>query len=230
MFYLLSFSARISYNENERQDKSRFCEGLRQLMKGHCMSSSLEKILVVDDSEMNREILKDMLGEEYEIVEAEDGIKAIEIMKERHKELSLVLLDMVMPEMDGLEVLATMGENHWLEDLPVIMISAESGAEYIHKAYELGARDYIVRPFDAVVVHSRTANTINLYARQRKIRELMSEQFDKQAAMNDVMETNYKRVMKALELNRAAMRKEENEDVKATLKELDDVLMQILEH
>ena len=83
-----------------------------------------EKILIVDDSELNRAILADMLGEEYDIVEAENGLEGVAILQKMGLELSLVLLDIVMPEMDGFGVLDTMNQNHWIDDIPVIMISA----------------------------------------------------------------------------------------------------------
>lgn len=188
------------------------------------MNRQRERILIVDDSEMNRAILTDILGDSYEILEAENGARALEIMRERRHDLSLVLLDLVMPEMDGMEVLATMRENMWLEELPVILISAESGTEYIHQAYELGATDYIVRPFDAVVVSHRVENTINLYARQRKITEMMSDVFDKSAAHKRLMETNFRQVLKARELNRTAIEAAQDDNVRNTLRQIDVIL------
>lgn len=194
------------------------------------MSRQREQILVVDDSEMNREILKDILSEDYDIVEAEDGVQAIEIMQEHRRELSVVLLDMVMPRMDGLEVLERMNENHWLADLPVIIISAETDANVVHSSYEQGASDYIVRPFDAVIVRHRTANTIKLYARQRKIEELMSEQFTKNAAQNDIMEQNFKKVIRARDQGRVLVDRIEDEDLRAHFAEVDAILTDIITH
>lgn len=138
---------------------------------------SMEKILIVDDSEMNREILAEMLGDEYEIIEACDGKEAIAILNKSDIEISLVLLDMVMPEMDGMEVLAIMDKNGWLADIPVIMISAENSDEVIHKAYELGVTDFVRRPFDQLIVQKRCQNTINLYAKQKKLAGLFADQF-----------------------------------------------------
>ena len=122
-----------------------------------------EKILIVDDSELNRAILADMLGEEYDIVEAENGLEGVGILQKMGTELSLVLLDIVMPEMDGFGMLDIMHQNHWIDDIPVIMISAESGSSHIERAYELGVTDFIARPFDALIVHRRVVNTILLY-------------------------------------------------------------------
>lgn len=135
-----------------------------------------QKILIVDDSEMNRSILADMLGKEYEIIEAEDGIEAVTILKKQESEISLVLLDVVMPRMDGFEVLEVMNKSNWIENIPVIMISAENGSAQIQKAYDLGVVDFITRPFDALIVHRRVVNTILLYAKQQKLIELVADQ------------------------------------------------------
>ena len=112
---------------------------------------------------MNREILSDMLEDEYEILQAEGGTTAIELMSELHEQLSLVLLDMNMPDMSGTDVLKTMKDRLWLEKIPVICISADSTDKTIRKAYELGVADYFARPFDMAVVKRRVHNTIALY-------------------------------------------------------------------
>ena len=137
----------------------------------------MEKILIVDDSEMNREILTDMLGNEYEILEAGNGRDAISILNGNLTNVSLVLLDMVMPEMNGIEVLDVMKKNGWLTDLPVIMISAEDSDDVIHKAYELGVTEFIRRPFVQLIVQKRCENVINLYAKQKKLAGLFADQF-----------------------------------------------------
>ena len=144
-----------------------------------------EKILIVDDSEMNRAILADMLGDEFEIIEAVDGIDAVAILNSRGTEISLMLLDIVMPRMDGFEVLAVMNKQNWINDIPVIMISAENATSYVDHAYELGVTDYISRPFDAMVVHRRVVNTILLYAKQRKLAGMVAEQiYEKERSSN----------------------------------------------
>ena len=135
-----------------------------------------ERILIVDDSEMNRMILADMLEDQYEILEAADGARGIAIMQQMGSQISLVLLDIVMPEMDGFEVLAVMNQKKWIEDVPVIMISAESTPSYVQRAYELGVTDYISRPFDSLVVQRRVINTIMLYAKQRKLIQMVTKQ------------------------------------------------------
>ena len=121
------------------------------------------KILIVDDSELNRELLAGMLGDEYEIYQVENGKKAIDIIEENREQFKLVLLDMNMPVMDGYEVLSIMKRRKWLDKLPVIVISAEIRGESVKKAYELGASDYFVRPFNAAIVLRRVRNTITLY-------------------------------------------------------------------
>ena len=134
-----------------------------------------EKILIVDDSELNRAILADMLGEEYDIVEAENGLEGVGILQKMGTELSLVLLDIVMPEMDGFEVLT------------VMMISAESGSSHIERAYELGVTDFIARPFDALIVHRRVVNTILLYAKQKKLVGMVADQIYEKERQGNLM-------------------------------------------
>lgn len=121
------------------------------------------KILIVDDSELNRELLAGMLGDEYEIYQVENGKKAIDILEENREQFKLVLLDINMPVMDGYEVLSIMKRRKWLDKLPVIVISAEISGESVKKAYELGASDYFVRPFNVAIVLRRVRNTITLY-------------------------------------------------------------------
>ncbi len=149
------------------------------------LNSTKQRVLIVDDSEMNREMLADILENEYDIIQAENGIEAVSILRENHLEISLVMLDMVMPEMDGLGVLEVMNKYHWIENIPVIMISVENSADYIERAYDLGVTDYIKRPFDAVAVRRRVMNTMMLYANQKKLVGLVSEQiYEKEKSTN----------------------------------------------
>lgn len=149
------------------------------------MIEKKQKILIVDDSEMNRSILSDILGDEYEILEARDGMEAVNCLRSYSVELSLVLLDIVMPKMDGLQVLTIMNSYKWIQEIPVIMISAESGSEYIGRAYNLGATDYIQRPFDVTVVQRRVSNAIMLYAKQKKLAGLVEDQiYEKQKELS----------------------------------------------
>lgn len=135
-----------------------------------------QQILIVDDSEINREILKEILKKDYRILEAANGEECLEQLERYGTGISLVLLDIVMPEMDGFEVLAAMNQNHWIEDIPVIMISSEDSDSYIRRAYEMGVSDYISRPFDAKIVYQRVLNMIKLYAKQRRLIRLVTRQ------------------------------------------------------
>ena len=145
------------------------------------------KILIVDDSETNRQLLTEMLKDNYDIIEAEDGEKAIEMLHERGEDISLVLLDLLMPVMDGFDVLAYMGKNKWLEEIPVIMISSEDSTPYVKRAYELGVTDYIGRPFDENIVFRRVQNTIKLYAKQRRLAALVTNQIYEKEKNNQMM-------------------------------------------
>lgn len=148
---------------------------------------NLPQLLVVDDSEMNREILKEILGKEYQILEACDGEEALKMLEQYGTEISLVLLDIIMPKMDGFEVLAYMNRDKWIEDIPVIMISSEGSESYIRRAYELGASDYISRPFDAKVVYQRVINMIKLYSKQRRLIHLVTDQIYEKEKNNRMM-------------------------------------------
>ena len=145
------------------------------------------RILVVDDSEMNREILSEILNEEYDIIEADSGDTCIDMLRKYETGISLVLLDIVMPGMDGFGVLNYMNRHHYLEDIPVIMISSEDSAEIVRRAYEMGVSDYINRPFDAGVVHRRVYNTIKLYAKQRRLITLITNQVYEKEKNNRMM-------------------------------------------
>ena len=149
---------------------------------GHSLAA-LEKllqkksqILLVDDSAMSRMILKEILGGDYSILEAENGQECLEKMQAEAGNIALVLLDINMPVMDGFEVLKAMNVNHTIEDIPVIMISSDDSDAAIRRSYELGASDYVTRPFDARIVYRRVTNTIKLYAKQRRLVQMVSEQ------------------------------------------------------
>ena len=149
---------------------------------GHNLSA-LEKllqektqILLVDDSNMNRMLLREILGDGYRILEAENGQECLETLRAEAGNIALVLLDINMPGMDGFEVLKAMNANHTIEDTPVIMISSEDSDAAIRRSYELGASDYVNRPFDARIVYRRVSNTIKLYAKQRRLVQMVSDQ------------------------------------------------------
>ena len=146
-----------------------------------------QRILVVDDSEMNRAILCEMLKDDFEIIEATNGQECVSLIEQYGKEISLVLLDIVMPVMDGFEILMYMNRNHWIEDVPVIMISSEESENYIRKAFKFGVSDYISRPFDSKVVYQRVFNTIKLYAKQRRLISMVSDQMHEKEKNNQMM-------------------------------------------
>ena len=148
--------------------------------------SDKEKILIADDSAMNRAILAEMLGDGYEILEAENGRQAVAILQSA-TDIDLLLLDIMMPEMDGFEVLAMMNKYHWIDEVPVIMISAENASSYVERAYDLGATDYISRPFDMAVVRRRVINTLMLYAKQKRLVRLVAEQVYEKEKSNSTM-------------------------------------------
>ena len=141
------------------------------------LSISKPILLIVDDSFMNREILKEMLQGEYEILEAEDGVEGVALLEKYGTEISLVLLDIIMPRMNGFDVLSRMVRAGWIDDIPVIMISSEDSDEAVLRAYELGASDYVSRPFDMRVVRQRVSNIMRLYAKQRRLSSLLAQQF-----------------------------------------------------
>ena len=146
-----------------------------------------QKILIVDDSEMNRALLVDILDEQYDVAEAENGMEAISLLSRQRADFSLLLLDIMMPEMDGFEVLSCINKYHWNDTLAVIMISADDSPANIKRAYDLGAFDYISRPFDSTIVQRRISNTMLLYARQQRLEKIIAEQFHEQEKNNKLM-------------------------------------------
>ena len=135
-----------------------------------------QKILIADDSEMNRELLAAILEEEYDIIQVNDGVQAVDCLQRHAEEISLLLLDIVMPHMDGFEVLSYMNKEHWIDSIPVVIISSENSPIYIKRGYDLGVTDFIGKPFDANMVLRRSANAILLGAKQRRMTSIVSNQ------------------------------------------------------
>ena len=135
-----------------------------------------QKILIADDSEMNRELLAAILEEEYDIIQVNDGVQAVDCLQRQAEEISLLLLDIVMPHMDGFEVLSYMNKEHWIDAIPVVIISSENSPIYIKRGYDLGATDFIGKPFDANMVLRCSANAILLGAKQRRMTSIVSNQ------------------------------------------------------
>lgn len=145
-------------------------------MKEEVKMGTKNKILIVDDSPINRSLLIDILSPEYDVIEAENGLEAIGYIEKNIANISLVLLDIVMPVMDGFEVLMMMNKNNWIQYLPVITITSDTAFQSINKAYDLGVCDYINRPFDALIVQKRVQNTILLNAKQKQLENMVTEQ------------------------------------------------------
>lgn len=148
---------------------------------------SKQKVLIVDDSEMNRALLTDILEGSYDVAEAEDGAQAIEVLSQNDEDFWLVLLDIIMPGIDGFGVLESIREHQWSNRVVVMMISSDGSPENINRAYSLGAFDYISRPFDAMIVHRRVENTLMLFARQDDLERRVKEQVVERQKNNDLM-------------------------------------------
>jgi putative two-component system response regulator len=146
-----------------------------------------QRILIADDSEMNRAILIEMLENEYDILDAENGLQAVALLQQSEAEVDLLLLDIVMPEMDGFAVLEIMNQRHWIDTTPVIMISAERTPSHVERAYALGVTDFISRPFDALIVHKRIVNTILLYTKQKALTHMVAEQIYENEKRSNLM-------------------------------------------
>lgn len=146
-----------------------------------------EKILIVDDSEMNRAILADILSDQYEILEAEDGVQAVAMLQRLGTSVSLVLLDIVMPRMDGFGVLKVMRQHSWIDEIPVIMVSAERSTDQVQRAYEMGVTDFIMRPFDVFIVRHRVVNTLLLYAKQKELAGMVEQQIYEKEQRSNMM-------------------------------------------
>lgn len=146
-----------------------------------------QNVLIVDDAKMNREFLSEILGEDYNIIEATNGAEAVAVLQKDSVNISLVLLDIVMPVMDGYEVLEIMNSKKWIKDIPVIMISSDDSISSMHRAYELGITDFISRPFDALIVHHRVVNTIMLYSKQKKLISMVADQIYEKEKNSNLM-------------------------------------------
>lgn len=165
--------------KNKKDEVVVYQEGEKQYLHTSVQENIKQQILIVDDSMMNRELLSVILEDDYRILEAKDGQECLNILYKNKEDIALVLLDINMPVLDGFEVLRAMNENQVIEDVPVIMISSEDSEEAIRRAYDLGASDYVNRPFDARIVYRRVMNTIKLYSKQRRLVQMVSEQKQK---------------------------------------------------
>ena len=146
-----------------------------------------QAILIVDDSDLNRELLAEILSDQYEIIQAPGGNEAVSLLESDPTAYDLVLLDLVMPEMDGFAVLDHMQQHHWTDTVPVIIISSEMNPAIINRTFEMGATDYISRPFDAGIVRHRVKNTITLYTKQRRMAYMLADQIYSREKRNQMM-------------------------------------------
>lgn len=181
----LMYQAKIQKNMVVTERKSIDADGMIHLEEE--IKRTKQLIMIVDDSEINREILASILEEDYQIIEAENGEDCLRLLQKYGTEISLILLDIVMPGMNGFQVLHDMNKNHWIEDVPVIMISSEDSEKSIRRAYEMGVSDYISRPFDGKIVYQRVFNTIKLYAKQRRLITLVTDQVYEKEKNNRIM-------------------------------------------
>lgn len=153
----------------------------------HQSEGQRKKILIANDSEINRAILGDILEEKFEILEAADGVEAVAMLEKYGEDISVVLLDIVMPRMDGFEVLTVMAQREWIEEIPVIVISSESGNTQIERAFDLGVTDFITRPFDRLLVFRRVINTVILYSKQKRLLDLVIDQIGEKERHDQMM-------------------------------------------
>ena len=158
-------------------------DGIARLKK----EQVLQQILIVDDSDMNRAMLREILKDNYSILEAGNGVECLSCVEHMGSSLSLILLDLNMPEMDGFEVLAELSRLGYMDDIPVIIISGTDSTADICRAYDLGATDYIHRPFNTQVIYRRVSNTITLMAKQRRMAELVNRQIDRTTKQQELM-------------------------------------------
>ena len=158
-------------------------DGIARLKK----EQVLQQILIVDDSDMNRAMLREILKDNYSILEAGNGVECLSCVEHMGPSLSLILLDLNMPEMDGFEVLAELSRLGYMDDIPVIIISGTDSTADICRAYDLGATDYIHRPFNTQVIYRRVSNTITLMAKQRRMAELVNRQIDRATKQQELM-------------------------------------------
>lgn len=145
-----------------------------------------KKVLIADDSKINQELITELLGDKYQYCYADNGVQLIDQLN-NDLDADIILLDINMPLMDGLQVLELMNDKHWIEEIPVVVISAENNSEFLERAYTLGATDYIPRPFSAVTVRFRVENTLMLYTQRKQLVKLVEKQVYEREETNNAM-------------------------------------------
>ena len=151
-----------------------------------------DRILVVDDMEMNREILKGIFEEDYEVILAENGREAVEYINSNRGKLAAILLDIVMPEMDGFGVLDYMHEQHLMMSVPVILITSDTSSESRKRGYDLGVSDIVSKPFEVPIVRRRVSNLVDLYHHKNNLEAMVEKQTEEIKEKNrELTEMNY---------------------------------------
>lgn len=145
-----------------------------------------DRILIADDSKLNQELLSAILGNQYDYIYANNGLDVIDIL-EKNEIVDIILLDLNMPKLGGFDVLKILNERHYIDQIPVVIISVENDASFVRNAYELGATDYIMRPFNAIVVQHRVRNTLNLYSNQKRLVRLVENQIYEREKTSNAM-------------------------------------------
>lgn len=151
------------------------------------MTNTRPLIVIADNDVKNREILRKNLGTAYRILEANDGEEVMQLLREHSTDIALILLDFVMPKIDGFEVLSQMRKNQWYKNIPVMMISSNDSLKDLRRAYNLGVIDYIQCPFDSLIIRRRVANIIMLYAKQRRLIKIIKSQIYEKERNNRMM-------------------------------------------
>lgn len=136
-----------------------------------------DRVLIVDDVEINREILKEILQDEYKIMQAGDGEEALQVIEQNQEDIAVVLLDLIMPKKDGYEVLEVLKKNKWLDNMAVLIISGESSVETEARCFDYGISDFIRKPFDNNLVRQRVRNVVELFLYKNHLEDkLMNRQ------------------------------------------------------
>lgn len=158
-----------------------------------------DKILIVDDTEINREMLAVVLGDEYRIIQASDGRRAMNIIKESKDEIMAILLDLIMPEVTGYDVLKYVNDVGLLDKAPVLVISTESTYETERECLKLGVSDFIRKPFDNVIVKQRVENIVDLFMYRNNLEEKVRMQTKNLERQNKILELQAEEIRKSNE-------------------------------
>ncbi|MDE6387661.1 MAG: response regulator [Lachnospiraceae bacterium] len=165
----------------------------------------MQKILVVDDAEVNREILRVMLEEDYDVIMTADGEEALSVLKGRQDDISALLLDLHMPKMDGFAVISDLKEHGWLQKIAVLIISSEHAIEVENKCLEMGVFDFIHKPFETSIVKNRVRNAMELFAYKNQLEQKLEEQEETLEKQHKIIEMQAKKLRETEPFNRLMM-------------------------